>query len=213
MDNASAGNASASSSEASLIQNAIGSDDHNGPPLTSAPTSSTLANASKRILSSKLILKKKSTSKLKEYTAAELEDMCTVSSLETPVATMISKGIEVEVDLASLDLPPDTKIFPTSIINNKNRTRGRKENKEADLSDTSKIYLCNLCQRRFKRHEHLKRHFRSLHTFEKPYNCDICHKKFSRSDNLNQHLKIHKQEDEKDCADAETGVGMDDASG
>lgn len=213
LDNASAGNASASSSEASLIQNAIGSDDHNGPPLTSAPTSSTLANASKRILSSKLILKKKSTSKLKEYTAAELEDMCTVSSLETPVATMISKGIEVEVDLASLDLPPDTKIFPTSIINNKNRTRGRKENKEADLSDTSKIYLCNLCQRRFKRHEHLKRHFRSLHTFEKPYNCDICHKKFSRSDNLNQHLKIHKQEDEKDCADAETGVGMDDASG
>ena len=100
--NASAGNASASSSEASLIQNAIGSDDHNGPPSTSAPTSSTLANASKRILSSKLILKKKSTSKLKEYTAAELEDMCTVSSLETPVATMISKGIEVEVDLASL---------------------------------------------------------------------------------------------------------------
>lgn len=119
LDNVSAGNVSVSSSDTSLNQNVIGSDDQSGVASSSTPTTSTLANASKRILGSKLILKKKSTSKLKDYTAAELEDMCTVSSLDTPVATMISKGIEVEVDLASLDLPPDTKIFPTSIINNK----------------------------------------------------------------------------------------------
>ena len=56
--------------------------------------------------------------------------MCTVSSLETPVATMISKGIEVEVDLASLDLPPDTKIFPTSIINNKTELGAEKKTKK-----------------------------------------------------------------------------------
>ncbi|KAG7664592.1 uncharacterized protein J8A68_001887 [[Candida] subhashii] len=156
------------------------------------PTTSTLATASKRILGSKLMLKKKSNVKHVNNPKDAF-----IASLDTPVATMISKGVEVEVDLRSLDLPPDTKIFPTSIINSKNRTRGRKENKEADMVDQSKIYLCNYCSRRFKRHEHLKRHFRSLHTFEKPYDCTICHKKFSRSDNLNQHLKIHKQEEEE----------------
>ncbi|CUM64413.1 uncharacterized protein PRCAT00002016001 [Priceomyces carsonii] len=139
---------------------------------------SILTAASKRKLGSKLMPKKK-------------------NAVANPnVATIITKGVEVEVDLKSLDLPPNTQIFPTSIINSKNRTRGRKENKEADLVDLSKIYLCNYCSRRFKRQEHLKRHFRSLHTFEKPYDCSICHKKFSRLDNLNQHLKVHKQEED-----------------
>lgn len=204
LDNASSTNVSFSSSNASssIHHRASHELDHLNSTAPSTPTTSTLANASKRILGSKLILKKKSTSKVKDYTPEELEAMCTVSSLDKPVASMISKGVEVEVDLASLDLPPDTKIFPIAIVNNKNRTRGRKENREADLSDSSKIYLCNLCQRRFKRHEHLKRHFRSLHTFEKPYNCSICNKKFSRSDNLNQHLKIHKQEEEEEAAAA-----------
>ncbi|ABN68060.2 zf-C2H2 Zinc finger, C2H2 type [Scheffersomyces stipitis CBS 6054] len=144
---------------------------------TSTTASSNFATASKRILGSKLMKKK-------------------TSPVKMPVATVINKGVEVEVDLKSLDLPPNTQIFPTSIINSKNRTRGRKENKEADMVDSTKIYLCNYCSRRFKRQEHLKRHFRSLHTFEKPYDCTICNKKFSRSDNLNQHLKIHKQEEE-----------------
>ncbi|RKP28909.1 hypothetical protein METBISCDRAFT_1490, partial [Metschnikowia bicuspidata] len=52
-------------------------------------------------------------------------------------------------------------------------------------------YICRYCSRRFKRQEHLKRHFRSLHTAEKPFDCTICQKKFSRTDNLNQHLKVH----------------------
>jgi hypothetical protein len=141
-----------------------------------SPSISAFSAASKRILGSKISNRNQSPPSI-------------------PVATMISKGVEVEVDLKSLDLPADTKIFPTNVINSKNRTRGRKENKQADLVDLTKIYLCNYCSRRFKRQEHLKRHFRSLHTFEKPYDCLICHKKFSRSDNLNQHMKIHKEEE------------------
>ena len=90
-----------------------------------------------------------------------------------------------------MNLPDDTEVISGE---SKYRIRGRKENKEADLVDESKIFVCSYCSRRFKRQEHLKRHFRSLHTQEKPYDCEICHKKFSRSDNLNQHLKIHKLE-------------------
>ncbi|KAI5968255.1 hypothetical protein CANMA_002471 [Candida margitis] len=207
MDNASATNISVSSSNASssLVAQSMVLNENDDQTVTSTstppPPTSSLANASKRILGSKIMSKnsRKSSSKVtkkekdkdKDRDIIPPDEEPIIASLDTPVATMISKGVEVDVDLASLDLPPDTKIFPTSIINSKNRTRGRKENKEADLNDESKIYLCNYCSRRFKRHEHLKRHFRSLHTFEKPFDCPKCNKKFSRSDNLQQHLKIH----------------------
>ncbi|KAF4454368.1 zinc finger MSN2 4, partial [Fusarium albosuccineum] len=57
--------------------------------------------------------------------------------------------------------------------------------------DPSKTFVCELCNRRFRRQEHLKRHYRSLHTQEKPFECNECGKKFSRSDNLAQHARTH----------------------
>jgi hypothetical protein len=41
----------------------------------------------------------------------------------------------------------------------------------------------------FRRQEHLKRHYRSLHTHDKPFECTDCDEKFSRSDNLSQHQR------------------------
>ena len=64
--------------------------------------------------------------------------------------------------------------------------RGRKP-----TDDSSKSFVCEHCNRRFRRQEHLKRHFRSLHTREKPFECNACGKKFSRSDNLSQHARTH----------------------
>ncbi|KAL4780902.1 hypothetical protein BJX76DRAFT_32141 [Aspergillus varians] len=52
------------------------------------------------------------------------------------------------------------------------------------------IRKCNICDRRFKKTEHFKRHERS-HTKEKPYECGVCHKRFSRSDVLSRHAKGH----------------------
>lgn len=176
-------NDSSINNKVSYSEEGISDSDISTSVASNSNTPTSLATASKRILGSKLMLKRKTS-------------QANITTTTAPVTTINSKGMEVEVDLESLDLPPTTQIFPTNIINSKSRTRGRKENKEADLVDLSKIYLCNYCSRRFKRQEHLKRHFRSLHTFEKPYDCSICHKKFSRSDNLNQHLKIHKQEAE-----------------
>lgn len=133
----------------------------------------TLATASKRILGSRLLKRKGSSSVKQDAQPSNV----------------------VEVDLKNLDLPVNTEVLPESTL--KSRPRGRRENKQADLVDESKIYICGYCSRRFKRQEHLKRHFRSLHTAERPYDCPICQKKFSRTDNLNQHLKVHKVDSEK----------------
>ncbi|GLA60317.1 hypothetical protein AtubIFM54640_000766 [Aspergillus tubingensis] len=51
---------------------------------------------------------------------------------------------------------------------------------------------CTICDRRFKKTEHFKRHERS-HTKEKPYECSVCHKRFSRSDVLSRHARGHNQ--------------------
>lgn len=67
----------------------------------------------------------------------------------------------------------------------------RRGRKQSLTEDPSKQFVCSLCSRRFRRQEHLKRHYRSLHTHDKPFECNECGKKFSRSDNLSQHARTH----------------------
>lgn len=69
--------------------------------------------------------------------------------------------------------------------------KSRRGRKQSLTEDPSKTFVCELCNRRFRRQEHLKRHYRSLHTQEKPFECNECGKKFSRSDNLAQHARTH----------------------
>ncbi|KAK4230760.1 hypothetical protein QBC38DRAFT_356379 [Podospora fimiseda] len=67
----------------------------------------------------------------------------------------------------------------------------RRGRKQSLTEDPSKTFVCEICSRRFRRQEHLKRHTRSLHTQDKPFECTECGKKFSRSDNLAQHARTH----------------------
>ena len=67
----------------------------------------------------------------------------------------------------------------------------RRGRKQSLTDDPSKTFVCTLCNRRFRRQEHLKRHYRSLHTQDKPFKCNECGKQFSRSDNLSQHQRTH----------------------
>ena len=67
----------------------------------------------------------------------------------------------------------------------------RRGRKQSLTEDPSKTFVCDICNRRFRRQEHLKRHVRSLHTHDKPFECHECGKKFSRSDNLSQHARTH----------------------
>jgi hypothetical protein len=72
-----------------------------------------------------------------------------------------------------------------------NAPTNRRGRKQSLTEDPSKTFVCELCNRRFRRQEHLKRHYRSLHTADKPFECNECGKKFSRSDNLTQHARTH----------------------
>ncbi|KAI1332530.1 hypothetical protein F5Y16DRAFT_394601 [Xylariaceae sp. FL0255] len=82
---------------------------------------------------------------------------------------------------ATSDAPPAPLPAPPN-------RRGRKQSL---TEDPSKTFVCELCSRRFRRQEHLKRHYRSLHTQDKPFKCSECNKSFSRSDNLAQHARTH----------------------
>ncbi|KAK3383408.1 hypothetical protein B0T24DRAFT_515959 [Lasiosphaeria ovina] len=75
--------------------------------------------------------------------------------------------------------------------NNMSAPTNRRGRKQSLTEDPSKTFVCELCNRRFRRQEHLKRHYRSLHTQDKPFECNECGKKFSRSDNLSQHARTH----------------------
>lgn len=88
---------------------------------------------------------------------------------------------QAENAVASSSDENTTPVAPTS-------RRGRKQSL---TDDPSKTFVCTLCSRRFRRQEHLKRHYRSLHTHDKPFECTDCGKKFSRSDNLSQHQRTH----------------------
>ncbi len=80
---------------------------------------------------------------------------------------------------------------PTKTETTGNLPIARRGRKQSLTEDPSKTFVCTLCSRRFRRQEHLKRHYRSLHTHDKPFECNECGKKFSRSDNLSQHARTH----------------------
>ena len=101
------------------------------------------------------------------------QDTASSNATEAKNGSESNSGSE---NAGSLSLPP-----PTS-------RRGRKQSL---TEDPSKTFICEICNRRFRRQEHLKRHYRSLHTQDKPFECGDCGKKFSRSDNLAQHARTH----------------------
>ncbi|KAG8623122.1 hypothetical protein KVT40_008098 [Elsinoe batatas] len=67
------------------------------------------------------------------------------------------------------------------------------------------LRTCQLCDRKFTKTEHFKRHQRS-HTKERPYECPTCQKRFSRSDVLFRHTKLHSPQAGNDQAISPTAI-------
>ncbi|KAH8885145.1 hypothetical protein GQ53DRAFT_660560 [Thozetella sp. PMI_491] len=110
-------------------------------------------------------------------------------SAATSVADTVNGADASNLDCGNFDGSVDgDNDSVTSPIHHQPNRRGRKQSL---TEDPSKTFVCELCNRRFRRQEHLKRHYRSLHTQDKPFECHECGKKFSRSDNLSQHARTH----------------------
>ena len=108
--------------------------------------------------------------------------------------------VDEEVDTADTTSTRDSTVAPsdgnaaassTDTVATSGQPIARRGRKQSLTDDPSKTFVCTLCSRRFRRQEHLKRHYRSLHTHDKPFECNECGKKFSRSDNLSQHARTH----------------------
>ena len=105
----------------------------------------------------------------------DADDQETSSTRDSTAAPSDNNAVGSSTDTAATSMQPVAR-------------RGRKQSL---TDDPSKTFVCTLCSRRFRRQEHLKRHYRSLHTHDKPFECNECGKKFSRSDNLSQHARTH----------------------
>ena len=56
------------------------------------------------------------------------------------------------------------------------------------IHDESKPFECNVCDKRFKRKEHLKTHQR-IHTSIKKFTCEFCEKQFKTCSDLTKHIR------------------------
>jgi 5-methylcytosine-specific restriction endonuclease McrA len=148
-------------------------------------TQNTEEMSSKKRVTSRRSLKRASTSESSSVSLAKKTQASGTSrsgNSETTSTVQQSSASSRQNSTASAS-SSDSPAAPVSI----NR-RGRKQSL---TDDPSKTFVCSLCSRRFRRQEHLKRHYRSLHTQDKPFECHECGKKFSRSDNLAQHARTH----------------------
>lgn len=64
--------------------------------------------------------------------------------------------------------------------------RGSNSEKE----DSKKCNQCTICNKRFSKASHLKRHIK-IHAAIKPYSCQLCTKGFARAEQLMNHMNAH----------------------
>ncbi len=86
------------------------------------------------------------------------------------------------------------------IVNNEDTIRLEQKNatKKPPLSEVERPFVCDVCDRKFIRSTHLRRHMR-IHTGEKPFACHICGRRYARGDYLRAHIQGHRRDRVHKC--------------
>lgn len=119
--------------------------------------------------------------------------------------------IEPQVDIQESKSVSDTKISDQSGIDDEindyddikksHRTKHKRRLSKTKINTASSelvIYSCKLCDKKFKRSSHLKRHMLG-HGEVKPFCCNYCPKKFTRRDHMLRHIKLHNTTKQFKC--------------
>ncbi|XP_065886922.1 protein odd-skipped-related 1-like [Dysidea avara] len=94
-----------------------------------------------------------------------------------------------------LTVQPSTKLRDLCTTNTEESSD---DESECEDDGRDRPYQCDMCERRFARATHMRRHKR-IHTGEKPYSCHICKMRFYRSDYLRNHVYRHQRDKEHHC--------------
>ncbi|KAI5965724.1 CAS5 [Candida pseudojiufengensis] len=117
-------------------------------------------------------------------------------SIQESKPTINEKKQEVKTDPDQINDDDDDTVtipIPENLNITRPKVRNNRSDKELNKTDPKKKHKCPICDARFQRPEHVKRHLKS-HSSEKPFQCNElnCGKRFNRKDNLKAHLKkIH----------------------
>ncbi len=74
----------------------------------------------------------------------------------------------------------------------------KRSSNKRPLSEVERPFVCDVCDRKFIRSTHLRRHMR-IHTGEKPFACHICGRKYARGDYLRAHIQGHRRDRVHKC--------------
>ena len=67
------------------------------------------------------------------------------------------------------------------------------QQRNEEKPEPERPFLCTVCNHRFIRATHLRRHMR-IHTGEKPFTCHICGQRYARGDYLRAHIQAHRRD-------------------
>ncbi|RCK59384.1 Cell wall integrity transcriptional regulator CAS5 [Candida viswanathii] len=156
------------------------------------PLSLVIPTPSTDELSDTLLTDKKSSNKKSPSHSPLHSEAAPVLATSTVPTTTFATTTSTSASTSVTGSPPEptTIPIPSNMVITKNRVRNNRSMQSRE--DKNKKYSCPICDGRFMRPEHVKRHLRS-HTLEKPFECEQCQKTFNRKDNLKAHMKkIHK---------------------
>ena len=94
------------------------------------------------------------------------------------------------------------KISDNSINNSSDPSEKKVDSKEVEEGERIHKWVeqtCQVCEKSYKRKEHLLRHMQTSHSELRPFVCKVCAHTFSRKDRLLRHEKIHSGVPEYKC--------------